>query len=119
MNALRTTAAAAWTVALIALVCASGASAAAKPKTCKPPKYPGVGYFTAEKVTGVTCATGNKVMVAQYKCRLKKGTSGVCSAKVMGFTCKEKRNSIPTEIDARVTCTKSKEKVEFDYQQDT
>jgi hypothetical protein len=101
--------------ALLATASASGAAA----KTCKPPKYPGVGYFTSLNVTGVTCAQGNKFVVAYYKCRTKHGAAGKCTSKVEGYTCKETRNSIPTEIDARVTCTHGHKKIVHTYQQDT
>ena len=45
-------------------------------------------------------------VVAYYKCRTKNGTrpAGRCTTTVRGFRCTEKRESIATEIDARVTC---------------
>ncbi len=92
----------------------------AKTKTCKPPKYPSAGYFTSLTVKGVTCAKGNQLIVAYYKCRTKSGLGGKCTAKkVLGFTCKESsRQAIPTEIDARVTCTYKTEKVVHTFEQD-
>lgn len=92
-----------------------GASAAA---SCKTPKYPGVGYFTSLKVTNVSCATGKKVLLDHYKCRVKHGKTGTCS-KVDGYKCTEKRVKSAIEYDARVTCTRSGgKKVVYTYQQD-
>ena len=86
---------------------------------CPPPHYPGVGYFTSLTVSSTTCATGNKVAIAYYRCRLRTGVKGRCEGGVLGFRCTEKRVSIPTEIDARVTCVKGSERVIHTYQQDT
>ena len=69
-------------------------------------------------MSGTSCSTGAKVAIAFYHCRLKHGKAGRCSGGVLGFTCSEQRNSIPTEIDARVTCKHSSEKVVHTYQQD-
>lgn len=112
--------------ALIALACAAltwaGAAGAAPSahaaQTCPLPHYPGIGYFTSLTVSGTTCATGKKVAIAYYYCRTKNGQAGRCPGGVLGFKCTEHRISIPTEIDARVTCTKKDEKVVHTYQQD-
>ena len=106
----------AFTVVLAIIVALPGAAHAA---TCSNPKYPGSGYFTSLKVTKVSCSTGKKVAIAYYKCRLKHGVKGRCTSRVLGYTCKEKRTSIPTEIDARVTCKRGSKKVEHSYQQNT
>jgi len=109
---------------LVLVLCALGiAAAAASPlaglaRTCKPPAYPGVGYFTSLTVSGTSCATGSKVALAYHHCRLRHGISGRCSGGVLGFRCSEKRNSIPTEIAARVTCNRGHETVVHTYQQD-
>ncbi len=87
-------------------------------KKCNAPKYPGLGYFTGLNVTGVGCATGQKLVVNYYKCRIKHGKAGRCTTKVLGFSCREVRNSIPTEIDARVTCRKGRQTITHTYQQD-
>ena len=54
----------------IALAClaAPGASAngAAAARACAAPDYPGAGYFTSLKVTGVSCRKGRKVTLAHY-----------------------------------------------------
>jgi hypothetical protein len=111
-------------VALAIAVTASTPASAAPPASaklinCPPPHYPGVGYFTSLTASGTTCATGNKVAIAYYHCRVRNGLKGRCEHGVLGFRCTEKRVSIPTEIDARVTCLKGKEKVVHTYQQDT
>jgi hypothetical protein len=89
--------------ALSAVVLLSG-SAVASAGTCSAPKYPGSGYFTSLKVTKVSCSTGKKVTLAHYKCRVKHGVKGRCVSKVLGYSCKETRRSISTEIDGTVTC---------------
>jgi hypothetical protein len=107
--------------AALAAFAASAALAGTPTRTarsCTPPKYPGVGYFTTLSVKGVSCSTGKKLVLAYYRCRLKHGKAGKCHSTVMGFKCTEKRNSIPTEIDARVTCRRDSAKVVHTYQQD-
>jgi hypothetical protein len=100
---------------------AGGASAGASTThTCTTPKYPGVGYFTSLRVTGVGCATGRKLVVAYYHCRVRHGgKTGRCPGGVMRYRCTEKRNTIPTEIDARVTCRRGSRRIVHTYQQDT
>jgi hypothetical protein len=112
-------------VAALALVFAlTQGAAAARPvalaaaTNCPPPKYPGTGYFSSLSVSGTSCSTGRKLVVSYYRCRLKHGAAGKCTGTVEGFTCSEKRESIPTEIDARVTCHRHKATVVHTYQQD-
>jgi hypothetical protein len=96
----------------------AGAPPAAHAASCHTPKYPGQGYFTSLDVTKVSCGTGSKVAVAYYKCRIKKGKAARCTNKVLGYSCKEtKRVKIPTELDARVSCTLGARKVVHTYQQ--
>jgi hypothetical protein len=98
---------------------ASGATASAS-AACSPPKYPGVGYFTSLSVSGVSCHTGAAVAKGYYRCRLRHGgVKGRCTERIYGFTCQERRMSIPTEIDARVTCVRGRASVVHTYQQDT
>src|SRR3954471_12929036 len=94
-------------------------SAAQAATTCSTPKYPGSGYFTSLKVTHVSCTTGRKFVVAYYKCRLKHGVRGRCTSRVNGYRCKETRNTISTEIDARVTCRNGSKQIVHTYQQNT
>jgi hypothetical protein len=106
---------------VVALTVSAGASAspiASAAKTCTPPKYPGSGYFTSLSVTGTSCATGSKIAKDYYKCRTKAGgAKGRCTKKVDGYSCKEKRTSIATEINATVTCKNGSKVVKHSYQQ--
>ena len=106
---------------------AAGSAPRASTKVCEiaDDAYPGDGYFTGGYFTvrGVRCRTGKKLMIAYYKCRVSHGgKKGKCptSTKLLGtFRCKEKRTSIPTEINARVTCTRRGAEVVHTYQQNT
>ncbi len=106
--------------AAVAVAVAPSATAASS-RPCPPPKYPGLGYFTSLTVSGgATCAGGGKVAVAYYRCRLRGGgAAGRCHGTVDGYACSERRNAIPTEIDARVTCRKGRLTVVHTYQQMT
>jgi hypothetical protein len=106
-------------IALTALA-VTGAPASAASRTCTPPPYPGSGYFTGKiRVTNISCSYGKRFVVAYYKCRTRNGTrlSGRCTTKVLGFSCTEKRESIATEIDARVTCRRGTQRIVHTYQQ--
>jgi hypothetical protein len=109
-------------VVALAVLASSGAAGAmragAATLNCVPPRYPGQGYFTSLNVSGTTCATGKRVAIAYYYCRAKHGAKGTCPGGVLGFRCKVVSQSIPTEIDARVTCVYKDEKVIHTYQQD-
>ena len=106
---------------VVALTVSAGASAgpiASAAKTCTPPKYPGSGYFTSLSVTGTSCSTGSKIAKDYYKCRIRSGgAKGRCTKKVDGYSCKETRNAIATEINAKVTCKKGRATVKHSYQQ--
>jgi hypothetical protein len=106
-------------LALLCAVVAASAPAAARAATCTPPKYPGSGYFTSLKVSHVSCSTGKSVALAFHKCRVKKGVKGRCTSRVKGYSCHETRESIPSEIDGRVTCKRGSRKVSLTYQQNT
>lgn len=95
----------------------SAAVAAASARTCSAPKYPGSGYFTSLMVQRTSCATGKKVALAYYRCRIRRGKAGRCTARVLGYRCSEKRIAIPTEIDARVTCRRDRVTITHTYQQ--
>jgi hypothetical protein len=86
-------------------------------RTCSAPKYPGSGYFTSLSVKRVTCATGRKVVLAHYRCRTARSRAGRCHRKVRRYSCSERRNSIPTEIQSRVTCRRGSKRVIYSYQQ--
>ena len=105
-----------------AAVLAIGATAAgAHPsahaaRTCSPPKYPGQGYFTSLQVAHVSCATGKRVTLAHYHCRVKHGRKGRCGS-VLHYRCSESRRSIATEYTSRVTCKRGARKVIYTYEQ--
>ena len=84
---------------------------------CKSPKYPGSGYFTSLSVRGVSCRTGRRVALGYYRCRVRGGKRGRCRTRVRRFRCSERRYSIPTELNARVTCRRGRAKVVHTYQQ--
>jgi hypothetical protein len=88
-------------------------------RTCSVPHYPGSGYFTSLSVAHTSCATGRKVALAWYHCRIAHGLAGRCHRNVLGYSCHETRQSIPTEIDARVRCRRGVRRVTHTYQQDT
>ena len=109
---------------LLAPAAIPAATATASPRAlaathnCSLPKYTGLGYFTSLSVSGTSCANSDKVAVAYYHCRLKHGAAGTCHSSVLGYSCHEKRQSIPTEVDGRVTCTKGSATVVHTFQQD-
>lgn len=81
-------------------------------------KYPGQGYFTSLKVSGISCSGGKDVMRGHYKCRTRNGIKGRCSS-FSGWRCTETRKAISTEYNARVVCRKSGRTVTYTYNQDT
>jgi len=86
-------------------------------RECRPPDYPGSGYFTSLTVRRTSCATGRKLALAYYRCRTRTGPAGRCNRRVMRFSCNEVRNSIATEIDGRVRCKRGAARVTHTYQQ--
>jgi hypothetical protein len=104
---------------LVVATLALGAPASASARSCSAPKYPGSGYFTSLKATGTSCATGRKVTLAHYRCRVRSGVKGRCSRSVLRYRCTERRTSIPTQINARVTCRRGRATVIYTYQQNT
>jgi hypothetical protein len=94
------------------------ASAAAACQTATVPSL-GSGYFQYLMVKGVGCSTGRAVTVAWQACRLAHGgLSGRCHAKVVGFTCKELRQTNPPLLfQAKVTCKKGRASVVYAYEQ--
>src|SRR4051812_24222511 len=103
--------------ALVASAPAAGGAVGGAARACKPPAYPGSGYFIALSVRGTSCATGRRLALAYHRCRVRDGRAGRCDERVLGFRCSERRATIPTEIDARVTCTRGTRRVVHVYQQ--
>src|SRR4051812_45802365 len=87
-------------------------------RTCPVPRYPGSGYFTSLSVQRVGCGTGRRVALAYYRCRTRSGPKGRCKRRtVSGYRCRERRQSIETEIDGLVSCPRGRRKVTHSYQQ--
>lgn len=85
--------------------------------TCSTPKYPGSGYFTSLSVKGTSCKTGRKLALAYYRCRTARSRAGRCRKKVLRYSCSERRQSIATEIDGKVTCRRGSKRIVHTYQQ--
>jgi hypothetical protein len=102
---------------VVAATVATAGPVARSPRTCSAPNYPGSGYFTSLIVKGTGCRTGRRVTLAHYRCRTRSGRRGRCHSRVLGYSCSERRNSIPTEIDGRVTCKRPGRTVTYTYQQ--
>jgi hypothetical protein len=96
------------------------ATAAAKCSLSGKERKLGPTYTTSLTVTGVSCATGEGVVKDFYKCRVRNGgKKGRCTSKVRGFRCTETRESIPTQFDAKVSCSKGSARVKHTYTQFT
>jgi hypothetical protein len=115
LRSLVTATAAAALLAIGATAANAGPSAHAA-RSCTAPNYPGQGYFTRLSVAHVSCATGRRVTLAHYRCRVKHGRKGRCPS-VLGYRCSEVRNSIATEYTSRTTCKRGVRRVVFYYQQ--
>lgn len=106
-------------LAVVALAGAGTASAA----TCnvRPSDYPGDGYFTSLRVTGVSCSTGKSVAREHYRKRVRRGgRDGKYNGPVKGFSCREsnrRKTTRPRELNARVTCRRGGKRIVFTYQQ--
>jgi hypothetical protein len=113
------TLAASATLALAVLIAVAGAAApaAGAARFCDVPRYPGSGYFTSLSVRGVGCAKGRRLVRAYYRCRTRNGPAGRCHSRVLHYRCSERRESIATEIDARVNCRRGTRRVIHTYQQ--
>jgi hypothetical protein len=111
-----------------AITTATATAAATQPtahaaRTCSISQYYytlGPTYVESLSVSGVSCATGLKVVKGYYKCRISSGGKrGYCHSKVLGFKCSEKRSSGPYQFIAKVRCTKGREVVSHTYSQNT
>src|SRR3954447_7089301 len=105
-------------IGCVAMIAPAGPAQPATPReravaarTCSVPDYPGDGYFTSLTVRHVSCATGRTVMRAHYRCRTAHGPKGRCHRRVLRYRCSETRYSIPTELNARVTCRRGERRV--------
>ena len=113
--------AAAFVAALLAFPAVSGAATTCK-LSLSAARSMGPTYVTQLKVTRTSCANGKRVTKAYHTCRLKKGKTGRCSTKVLGYSCTDRRPSqerIPTQFTGYVTCKRGSAKITHTYQQDT
>ena len=95
----------------IAAACLARSSSPPPPRPPRPaparrPAYPGSGYFTSLKVSHVGCKAGRTVTLAHYRCRTENGARAAASGACAATAAPSARNSIPTEINSRVTCKK-------------
>ena len=80
------------TAAALAAPAAAGAATTCK-LSLKTARGMGPTYVTLLKVTGTSCANGIKVTKAFHTCRLKKGKTGRCTTRVLGYSCTDRRPS--------------------------
>ena len=104
---------------LIATLAASTGTAAAATCNVSTRDYPGDGYFTSLRTSGVGCSTGKSVAREHYRKRVRRGgKDGRYNGSVKGFSCRESsRSKTSTELNARVTCRRSGNRITFTYQQ--
>ena len=104
---------------LVTATAGAGGVDARAARSCSVPDYPGSGYFLSLSVKGTSCANGRKLALAYYRCRTRSGRAGRCHRRVLRYSCRERRQTIPTEIDAKVTCRRGGKRVIHTYQQNT
>jgi hypothetical protein len=121
MNIRSSIALAALTVAL-SLIPAAAASA----RTCAihgQEQSFGPTYVTSLRASGTSCRRAKKVVRAFHRCRKAHGgiRRGRCphSVSVLGYHCRERRGSIPTQVTGKVTCRRGRAKVIHTYTQFT
>jgi hypothetical protein len=80
-------------------------------------------YITSLRVTGTSCRRGKQVVRAFHACRRAHGgiKRGRCPYRisVLGYHCREKRGSIPTQVTGKVTCRRGTARVIHTYTQFT
>lgn len=102
-----------------AVLLPAGASGAAAPAPCRLPTAEqrtfGPTYVETIRQTGTTCTRAKQLVRAFQKCRRAHGVRGRCTRKVSGYACREQRASVPTQLTAKVTCTKGRAIVVHTY----
>jgi hypothetical protein len=79
----------------------------------------GASYVTSVKARHVGCGKALKVVKAYHKCRKDNGgRDGHCGS-VKGYECSEKRETAPSQYNAKAKCTKGSKKVVQTYTQNT
>jgi hypothetical protein len=80
-------------------------------------------YITSLRVTGTSCRRGKQVVRAFHACRRAHGgiKRGRCpyTTSLLGYHCREKRGSIPTQTTGKVTCRRGSATVVHTYTQFT
>jgi hypothetical protein len=78
------------------------------------------GYVTSLKVSGTSCKRGKEVVRAFHACRYANGGKKArCPRAVLGYSCRENRDSIPTQYTSTVVCRKGGARVTHGYTQFT
>jgi hypothetical protein len=110
-------------LAMVAAPAASGSPSAHAARSCNlAGKYQSLGptYVETLDVRGVSCAAGERLVKAYYRCRVSAaGRSGHCRHAVLGYRCHERRSGISTQFVARVSCTRGRKAVTHRYSQNT
>jgi hypothetical protein len=109
-------------LAVLATAAVAAIPASASAATCKlPSDGRGLGptYLLSLQTSGASCAKGKAVVKAYHACATARSKTGTCTKAVLGYRCKEKRSTGPTEFDAKATCAKGSAKVRFTYTQFT
>jgi hypothetical protein len=80
-------------------------------------------YITSLRVSGTSCRRGKSVVRAFHECRRARGgiKRGRCpyAVSLLGYHCREKRGSIPTQVTGKVTCRRNGATVIHTYTQFT
>lgn len=110
------------TVGIVATGADANKSTKRSTRSCKPPSYPGVGYFLEIRATRISCSYARKFVVRYYRCRTRSSKSGTCPrrlsrSRLSRFRCSERRNAISTQINSTVTCRRGSSRIIHSYQQ--
>lgn len=79
----------------------------------------GASYVTSVKARKVGCSKALKVVKAYHKCRKDNGGRDGRCGRVKGYSCSEKRESSPSQYNAKAKCKKGGKKVVQTYTQNT
>lgn len=69
-----------------------------------------------------SCSNGMRIIRAFHGCRFKRGKTGRCTSKVLGYSCSERRPAdlkSPLSFDGDVTCKRGTARVTHHYTQRT
>jgi hypothetical protein len=120
MSSIRLLAVLTLLIAAAAAHAGSPAAAATRCDVSKDGRRLGTTYVTRLTATNVSCTKAKSVVKAFHRCRRANGgVKGRCTSRVQGFRCTERRESIPTQFDARATCRDGSRVIRFNYEQFT